>query len=62
MKLKIMCIGHEVLLRKWSWSEGEVADALDENLTKKCVLFSCGRLGTVAVFVGDFTDPKNIEN
>ena len=48
MKLKIMCIGHEVVLRRSPWSEGKVADALDEKLTKKCVLFSCGRLGTVA--------------
>ena len=53
IKLKLLCRGHEVVLRRSSWSEGKVADALDEKLTKKCVLFSCGRLGTVAGFAGD---------
>ena len=47
---------------KSSWSEGKVADALDEKLTEKYVLFSCGKLGAVVVFAGDFTDRKNIEN
>ena len=51
-----------VTLRESSWSEGEVADALDEKLTKKCVLFSCGKVGAVAGFSGDFTEVKNIEN